>query len=94
MSLARLRHMQLGIATRASARPTRAQFEALIGSGELRLDKSGDTAKAVIEPHPSGSVFRVAVGVTGWPVSENWSAFDQRCTRASVSSSRSRAVIR
>lgn len=77
MSLARLRHMGLSIAMQPEARPTRDQFEELLSSGLLSIDTAGNAARAAIHQHPS-NVFRVAVGVTGRPVAETWSAFDQR----------------
>ncbi len=78
MSIARLRRMGLSIAAEAEAAPTRAQFEDLVTSGELQVDEDRAAARALIQPHPSGNVFRVAVGVTGDSVSETWSAFDHR----------------
>ena len=78
MSLARLRRRGLGIAAYPEARPTRAQFEDLVSSGALKIDENGDAARAVIQPHRSGNIFRVAVGVTDDPVPETWSAFDYR----------------
>lgn len=78
MSIARLRRMELGIAAQPEARPTRAQFEGLVSSGALMIDVDGNAARAMIRPHLSGNVFRVAVGVTGHPVPETWDAFDQR----------------
>ena len=78
MSLARLRRMELGIAVQPEARPTRAQFEGLVSSGALRIDEDGNAARAMIRPHPSGNVFRVAVGVSGHPVPETWDTFEQR----------------
>lgn len=77
MNLARLRHMGLGIATQPEARPTRDDFEELLSSGLLSIDTAGNAVRAAIRQRPS-SVFRVAVGVTGHPVDETWSAFDQR----------------
>src|SRR4029077_5187128 len=50
----------------------------LLSSGALKLEDDGDTATAKIRPHPSNRVFRVAVGVTGDPVGEDWNAFDER----------------
>lgn len=75
VAMARLRRMGLGIAGDPEARPTRRQFEDLLKAGALRIDEE---AKGVVLPHSSGNVFRVAVGVTGWPIAETWSAFDQR----------------
>jgi hypothetical protein len=77
MNLARLRHMGLGISTQPEAQPTRDDFEELLSSGLLSIDTAGNTARAAIRQRPS-NVFRVAVGVTGRPVDETWSAFDQR----------------
>lgn len=78
MNIARLRRMGLSIAADAEAAPTRAQFEDLVSSGQLNVDEDRAAARALIRPHPSGNVFRVAVGVTGDSVSETWSAFDHR----------------
>lgn len=78
MSLARLRRIGLAIAAYPDARPTRAQFEDGVSSGALKIDENGDAARAVIQPHRSGNIFRVAVGVTDDPVPETWSAFDYR----------------
>lgn len=74
MSTARLRH----IGVQPSARTRRAEFDALVSSGALTIDQDGATARALITPHPSGNIFRVAVGVTGDSVDEGWSTFDQR----------------
>ncbi len=78
MNIARLRRMGMSIAAEAETAPTRAQFEDLVSSGELKVDEDRAAARALIQPHPSGNVFRVAVGVTGDSVSETWSAFDHR----------------
>lgn len=78
MSVARLRRMGLGIAAGPNARPTRAEFEVLVSSGGLEIEKDGGAVKAMIRPHPSGNVFRVAVGVKGKSVPPSWSAFGQR----------------
>jgi hypothetical protein len=72
MTAARLRHMGVPRA----ARDGLAAFDALAASGAIRV-VDGD-ARAPIAPHSSGNVFRVAVGVTGAPVSDDWSAFGQR----------------
>lgn len=55
--------------------PTLADFERLVDNGAIVVDRSG---RARVEPHPSGRVFRVAVGVTGHPVESDWSAFSAR----------------
>jgi hypothetical protein len=78
MNLARLRRMRLGIAMQPEGRPTRAEFEELLASGAVRIDASGEATREVIRRHPSGNVFRVAVGVRGHPVPATWSASDQR----------------
>lgn len=52
-------------------------IDALIDSGRLRIDDRATVTDA-IRPHPSGNVFRVAVGVTGSSVRSTWNAFDQR----------------
>jgi hypothetical protein len=77
MTFARLR--RLGLALDGPNKPllTRAEFDDLVLSGTLRVD-SDDLARAIIEPHPSSNVFRVAVGVSDDPVDETWSAFDHR----------------
>ncbi len=76
MNIARLRRM--GVSIGAEEAPTRTQFEDLVSSGELKVDEDRSATRALIQPHPSGNVFRVAVGVTGDSVSETWSAFDHR----------------
>ena len=78
MSMARLRRMGLDIAAGPGTRPTRQQFDDLLSSGALKVDEEGDMAKAMIRPHASSRVFRVAVGVTGDPVGADWSAFKER----------------
>ncbi len=78
MAVARLRRMGLGIAAGPGAHPSRAEFEDLVSAGELWIDSDGGVAKAMIRPHASGNVFRVAVGVTGDSIEPDWSAFDQR----------------
>jgi hypothetical protein len=78
MSMARLRRMDVGIAAGPEARPTRAQFEDLLSAGALSIDEEGGAARATIRPHPSGKLFRVAVGVTGRSIPEDWNAFEQR----------------
>lgn len=75
IAMARLRRMGLGIAGHPEARPTRGRFEDLVAAGALRISEK---AAATIEPLSSSNVFRVAVGVTGRPIPETWSAFDQR----------------
>ncbi len=74
MSTARLRH----IGVPPFARTSRAQFDALVESGTLTIAEGDSAARARITPRTAGRVFRVAVGVTGWPVDEDWSAFDER----------------
>jgi len=68
--------MGLGIAADPQTQPALAQFEDLVSSGSLRIDQ--EAARAEIQPHPSGNVFRVAVGVTGDPIADDWDAFEQR----------------
>ena len=77
MSVARLRRMGLSSAGDAPNQLTLAQFDQIVASGAVRIDDGGG-ARAVIYPHSSGRVFRVAVGVTEDPVEPTWSAFDQR----------------
>lgn len=72
--MARLRRLGLGIAGHPEAQPTRQRFEHLLSVGALKVDEA---AAATVQPQ-SANVFRVAVGVTGDPISETWSAFDQR----------------
>jgi hypothetical protein len=50
----------------------------LVASGAVSIDRRGESTRARLEPHRSGNIFRVAVGVTGEPVDAGWSAFDQR----------------
>lgn len=76
MSLARLRHMGMP-PLRDGGEPAVADLDALLDSGSLVIDDEG-LARAGITPHPSGHIFRVAVGVTDDPVPADWSAFDQR----------------
>lgn len=78
MGIARMRRMGLEIASDPTVLPTRSEFESLVSSGALRISGDGDSARAVIRPHPSGHVFRVAVGVTGDPIPPTWNAFEQR----------------
>jgi hypothetical protein len=75
IALARLRRMGLGIAQDSKTRPHRENFESLLKSEELRVDEG---AAEPVGPHPSGNVFRVAVGVTGNSIPADWNAFDQR----------------
>lgn len=77
MSLARLRRMGLSLAAESEGLPSREQFEGLVSAGVLRISENGG-ARAVIQPHPSGNVFRVAVGVTGDSIPSTWDAFAQR----------------
>lgn len=74
IAMARLRRMGLGIADGPGGVPTLERFEHLLGVGELTIDRG---VAATLQPQLS-NVFRVAVGVAGWPVPETWSAFDQR----------------
>jgi hypothetical protein len=78
MSLARLRRMGLSIAAPPNGLPTRRQFDDLVSSHSLSVDEAGVTLGATVRPHPSGRVFRVAVGVTGDSVDEDWNAFEER----------------
>jgi hypothetical protein len=78
MSRARLRRLGLGMVADPKPEPTLAEFESLVASGGLAIDEQGGTARAMTSPHPSGQIFKVAVGVTGNSVSADWSAFDQR----------------
>jgi hypothetical protein len=71
MARARLRRIGYPSATA----PSVADFDALVGAGEILIDQTG---RARIEQHPSGRIFRVSAGVRGWPVEEDWSAFDER----------------
>lgn len=73
-SAARLR--RLGVP--ASATTSRGEFEALVSSGALTIDYSSRATQARITPHPSGRIFRVAVGVKRHPVPEDWNAFNER----------------
>ncbi len=73
--MARLRRMDLGIAGHPEAQPTREQFEELLRTRALRIDEQATTT---VQPLQSSNVFRVAVGVTGDSIPEDWSAFDQR----------------
>jgi hypothetical protein len=75
IAMARLRRMGLGSAGNAETRPTREQFEDSLNTGALSIDEE---AVGSVLSHPSGNVFRVAVGVTGQSIPETWSAFDQR----------------
>jgi hypothetical protein len=70
---ARLRHLGL----RLGESPTAAQFNALLSAREIRVTDAGG-ARAAISPEPRTNAFRVAVGVKGRPVPDDWSAFDQR----------------
>ncbi len=78
VALARLR--RIGFAAREDDAATLAavDFDGLVQSGAVSIDANGDSARARIQPHPSGRIFRVAVGVTGHPVDATWSAFDRR----------------
>jgi hypothetical protein len=75
MARARLRRMGASSLADGSSQ-TSADFDRLVDEGALSIHR--DPARAHIEPHPSGNIFRVAVGVTGHPVDATWSAFDQR----------------
>lgn len=78
MSKACMRRMGLEIAANPTMLPTRAQFEDLVASKALRISEDKGAARAVIRPHPSGHVFRVAIGVTGHSIPSTWNAFEQR----------------
>lgn len=67
--------MGLAIAQDQEAQPDLDRFEVLLQSGAISIDEGG---AETVHPHPSGNVFRVAVGVRGDSVAEDWSAFDQR----------------
>ena len=67
--------------------PTLADFERLVDSGNIVVDRSG---RARIEPHRSGRIFRVAVGVTGHPVGRT----GRPSTRASSGSGSNLAASR
>jgi len=77
MSIARMRRMGLEIASGEEANPSGRQFEDLISAGTLEIYEH-EGARAVVRPHPSGNVFRVAVGVTGNSIPSTWDAFAQR----------------
>jgi hypothetical protein len=70
---ARLCHLGL----RLGDSPTAAQLDALLSAREIRVTDAGG-ARAAISPQPRTNAFRVAVGVKGRPVPDDWSAFDQR----------------
>lgn len=74
MNTARLGH----IGVPPFARTSRSQFDALVESGTLSIAQADSAARARVTPRAAGRVFRVAVGVTRWPVDDDWSAFDQR----------------
>lgn len=76
MGLAQLRHMGIPSLTNGGE-PTVADLDALLDNGNIVIDSEG-LARAGITPHPSGQIFRVAVGVSDNPVGSDWSAFDQR----------------
>lgn len=78
VALARLR--RIGFASREVDAATLAavDFDGLVQSGAVSIDADGGSARARIQQHPSGRIFRVAVGVTGDPVDASWSAFDER----------------
>lgn len=75
MGVARLRHMGVPIGT--DGQPTLTDLDALLDNDAITVEDDG-LARADITPHPSGQIFRVAVGVTDDPVPADWSAFDQR----------------
>lgn len=75
MNLARLR--QMGMPLASAGQPSVSDVEALLERGTIRIDDQG-LARAAITPHFSGHIFRVAVGVTDDPVSEDFDAFEQR----------------
>lgn len=79
MARARLRRMGfLSPDDHSSLSLTAMDFDSLVASGARSLDVDGESARAHVHPHPSGNIFRVAVGVTGDPVDATWSAFDRR----------------
>jgi hypothetical protein len=71
MARARLRSIGYPL----SAAPTVADYQALIASGEIRVDETG---RARIVRQTPARVFKVSVGVSGSPVDPTWWAFDQR----------------
>lgn len=71
MARARLRSIGYPLA----AAPAITDYEALIASGEIRVDETG---RARITPQAPGRVFKVSIGVHNHPVDENWWAFNQR----------------
>lgn len=78
MALARLR--AIGFASHEDSAATLAavDLDQLVRSGVVSITGDGSSARARVQRHPSGRIFRVAVGVTGEPVDATWSAFDQR----------------
>lgn len=58
-----------------SAAPTVTDYQALVASGEIRVDETG---RARIVRQTPTRVFKVSVGVRDFPVAPTWWAFDQR----------------
>lgn len=71
MARARLRSIGYPVA----AAPTVTDYHALVASGEIRVDETG---RARIVRQTTSRVFKVSVGVAGFPVDPTWWAFDQR----------------
>ena len=78
VALARLRRIGFAASGDDAGTLAAVDFDRLVQSGAVSIDVSSDSARARIQPHPSGRIFRVAVGVTGHPVDATWSAFDER----------------
>lgn len=71
MARARLRSIGYPL----SAAPTVPDYQAFVASGEIRVDETG---RARIVRQTPTRVFKVSVGVSGFPVDPTWWAFDQR----------------
>ncbi len=71
MARARLRSIGYPL----SAAPTVTDYQAFVACGEIRVDGTG---RARIVRQTSTRVFKVSVGVSGFPVDPTWWAFDQR----------------
>jgi hypothetical protein len=71
--MARARLRSIGYPLAAAATVT--DFQAFVASGEIRVDETG---RARIVRQAPTRVFKVSIGVSGFPVEPTWWAFDQR----------------
>lgn len=78
VALARLRRIGFASGEDDADGLAAVDLDRLVQSGAISIDTNDGSARARVQQHPSGRIFRVAVGVTGQPVDAAWSAFDRR----------------